>query len=71
LPNNCESDVRQLEGAITRLYAYSVMMGKEEINLELAIEALKDYVNKNIVGKNKVQRIQRLVANYYGVSVEI
>jgi chromosomal replication initiator protein len=70
IANNCESDVRQLEGAITRLYAYSVMMGKEEINLELAIEALKDYVNKNIVGKNKVQRIQRLVANYYGVSVD-
>ncbi len=70
IANNCESDVRQLEGAITRLYAYSAMMSGSLINLELAIEALKDYLNKNISGKNNIQRIQRIVANYYGISFD-
>lgn len=70
IANNCESDVRQLEGAITRLYAYSAMMSGSEINLDLAVEALKDYLNKNIGGKNNIQRIQRVVANYYGISFD-
>jgi chromosomal replication initiator protein len=70
IANNCESDVRQLEGAITRLYAYSAMMSGSEINLDLSVEALKDYLNKNIGGKNNIQRIQRVVANYYGISFD-
>jgi len=68
--NNCESDIRQLEGAITRLYAYSAIMNKGDINLGFAIEALKDYFNNDIIGKNNIQKIQRIVANYYGVSID-
>jgi len=70
IANNCESDIRQLEGAITRLYAYSAMMNGSQINLDLAIEALKDYLNKNISTKNNIQRIQRIVANYYGIGCD-
>ncbi len=70
IANNCESDIRQLEGAITRLYAYSAIMSSSDINLELAIEALKDYLNKNISTKNNIQRIQRIVANYYGINFD-
>jgi len=70
IANNCESDIRQLEGAITRLYAYAAMMSGSDITLELAIEALKDYLNKGVSIKNNIQKIQRIVAEYYNVSVD-
>lgn len=70
IANNCASDIRQLEGAITRLYAYATMMNGSDITLELAIEALKDYLGKNLNTKNKIQHIQYVVANYYKITVE-
>jgi len=70
IANTCQSDVRQLEGAVTRLFAYSAMMSGSDITLDLAIDALKDYLNKSIGTKNSVQRIQRVVADYYQISVE-
>jgi len=70
IANTCQSDVRQLEGAVTRLFAYAAMMSGSKITLDLAIDALKDYLNKSIGTKNSVQRIQRVVADYYQISVE-
>lgn len=70
IASNCESDVRQLEGAITRLYAYAAMMSGSDINLELAVEALRDYLNKGVSIKNNIQKIQRVVAEYYNISVD-
>ncbi len=70
IANNLQSDVRQLEGAVTRLFAYAAMMGGSNITLDLAIEALKDNINKTIGSQNSIQRIQRVVADYYQISVE-
>jgi len=70
IANNCQSDIRQLEGAVTRLFAFATMMNGSNITLDLAIDALKDYLNKSIGTKNSVQRIQRVVADYYQISVE-
>lgn len=70
IASNCENDVRQLEGAITRLYAYAAMMGPSEINVEFATEALKEFLGKSIYITNNIQRIQRAVAEYYNLSVE-
>lgn len=50
MASNLGSDIRQLEGAVTRLVAYSTIMGSE-IDLNLAIEALKDYINKGVSEK--------------------
>lgn len=69
MATNLGSDIRQLEGAVTRLVAYSTIMGAE-IDLNLAIEALKDYVNKGISEKNNVNKIQKVVAEYFQISVE-
>ena len=69
MATNLGSDIRQLEGAVTRLVAYSTIMGSE-ITLNLAIEALKDYVSKGISDKNDVNKIQRIVAEYFQISVE-
>ena len=63
-------DVRQLEGAITRLIAYSTIMGGLEINLDVAIDALKDEISVGIVEKDDVHRIQKIVSEYFQISVE-
>ena len=70
IASNCTSDIRKLEGAITRVTAYATMMSGSKITLELANEALKDYFVKSIVSKNKVDKIQQLVANNYNISVD-
>lgn len=70
IASNMGSDVRQLEGSITRLIAYSTIMGGSKINLNLAIEALKDFINKGISEKNDIAKIQKTVAEFFQISVE-
>lgn len=70
IASNCTSDIRKLEGAITRVFAYATIMNGSDITLELATEALKDYFVKSIISKNKIEQVQQLVANAYNISVE-
>ena len=70
IASNCTTDIRKLEGAITRVIAYATMMNGSEITLDLAIEALKDYFVKSIISKNKIDQVQQLVARNYNISVE-
>lgn len=70
IASNCTSDIRKLEGAITRVFAYSIIMNGSEITLDLAIEALKDYFVKSIISKNKVDQVQQVVAAHYNITVE-
>ncbi len=70
IASNVGSDVRHLEGSITRLLAYSTIMGGADITLDLAIEVLKDYVNKGYSEKNNINRIQRIVAEHFQISVD-
>ncbi len=69
MASNLGTDIRQLEGSVNRLVAYSTMMGAE-IDLDLAIEALKDYINAGYSEKNDVSRIQKIVADYFKISIE-
>ena len=70
IASNIGTDVRQLEGSITRLVAYSTIMGGVDINLDLAIEALKDFISKGISEKNDIHRIQKIVSEYFQITVE-
>lgn len=70
IASNCYSDVRKLEGAITRVVAFSTINGGKNIDLDLAIEALKDYFVKTIISKNKIDVVQQLVAETYNISIE-
>ena len=70
IANNCTTDIRKLEGALTRVCAYATIMNGSEITLELAIEALKDYIGKNIISKNKIDQVIQLIANNYNITVE-
>lgn len=70
IASNCTSDIRKLEGAITRVIAYATMMNGSDITLDLAVEALKDYFVKSIVSKNKIDQVQQLIARNYNITVE-
>lgn len=70
IANNSENDVRHIEGAITRLYAYAAMMGPHKIDLEFANEALKDYLKSSVYLDSNIAKIQKAVADYYKITVE-
>lgn len=70
IASNMASDVRQLEGAINRLLAYSTIMGGAEINLSLAIDALKDFINKGTSEKTNITKVQKVVADFFQISVD-
>ena len=76
IANTCQSDVRNLEGALTRVCAYSTIFFQEEITLQTAMEALKGSGIGRIYSTNSsdssydINRIQKAVASYYNVTVE-
>lgn len=67
---NMASDVRKLEGAINRLMAESLTMGYDKITLPIAVEALKTMINKGTSEKTNILRVQKVVADYYQISVD-
>lgn len=70
IASNCVGDIRKLEGALTRVFAYAAIMNGSEINLDLAIEALKDYFVKTIIAQNKIDQVIQLVGDHYNISVD-
>lgn len=70
IANNCTSDVRKLEGALNRLFAYTTMFNKDIINLDVATEALSGHLNSYNYIKNNIQKIQSIVADYYNINVD-
>jgi chromosomal replication initiator protein len=70
IASNCVGDVRKLEGAITRVFAYATMMNGSEITLDLTIDALKDYFVKTIVSKNKMDQVIQIVCEHYNLTSE-
>ena len=70
IASNCVGDVRKLEGAITRVFAFATMMNGSEITLDLTIDALKDYFVKTIVSKNKMDQVVQIVCDHYNLTNE-
>lgn len=70
IANNCTGDVRKLEGALNRLFAYSTMLNISHINLDVATEALKGQLNNCGYIKNNIQKIQTIVADYYNITID-
>ncbi|PJM39237.1 chromosomal replication initiator protein DnaA [Staphylococcus epidermidis] len=69
IANQIQSNIRELEGALTRLLAYSKLQGKP-ITTELTAEALKDIIQSPKSKKNTIQDIQKVVGQYYSVRIE-
>ena len=70
IASNMTSDVRSLEGAVNRLIAYSLMMGCNEINLPVAVDALKDTINRGTSEVTNILKVQKTVADFYKISVD-
>ena len=70
IANLYDSDVRPLEGAITRIQAYTAMYVPEKIDLKFVLEALGNDTSKNIYSNNSISTIQKAVADYYEITVE-
>jgi len=70
IANNCQNDVRFLEGALNRLMAYTAMIVPDKVDLNFAIEALADFVNNNIYKDKSIESIQKAVADYFHIRVE-
>ena len=70
IASNSENDVRHIEGAVTRLYAYAAIMVPQKIDLEFANEALKDYLKNSVYLDSNIAKIQKAVADYYKLTIE-
>ena len=70
IASNSENDVRHIEGAVTRLYAYSAIMNQQNIDLKFANEALKDYLKKSVYMDSNIAKIQKAVADYYDITIK-
>lgn len=71
MANNCGSNVRDLEGSLKRLYAYKTMFHVDEFSLEMAKEALEEYVQERVYKTNSVAKIIDIVAKYYDLEVSM
>lgn len=65
IADKIRANIRQLEGALIRVSAYSSLMGSQ-INVELAKDVLKDMMVEE-VEKASVDLIQKRVAEYFDV----
>ena len=74
MASNIGPSVRELEGAINRLIYYAFMFlnntKDKKITLDIAIEALPEYVNNGVGDNDKIHRIQRIVSEYFQISVD-
>ena len=67
IANNCGSDVRNLEGALTRIVAYKTMINPPKIDLEEVKKILVEIVEKPTFRTNSISKIIDVVAKYYGI----
>ncbi|WP_406543306.1 chromosomal replication initiator protein DnaA [Clostridium ljungdahlii] len=64
-----KSNIRELEGALIRIVAFSSLTNKE-ISIDLAVEALKDIISSKQSKQVTIDLIQDVVANYYNLKVD-
>src|SRR5690606_31568821 len=69
IANQIDTNIRELEGALIRVVAYSSLINKD-IDAEMAAEALKDIIPTNKPKTITVLDIQTAVGEHYGVKLE-
>ena len=65
-----KSNIRELEGALIRVMAYSSLTNNKNITVDLAAEALKDIISSSQTKNITIDLIQDVVANYYNLSIQ-
>lgn len=66
LANRINSNIRELEGALTRIYAYASFASRP-ISIELVDEVLKDTISAEAKKEITVEAIQLLVSQHFGI----
>ncbi|WAA12298.1 chromosomal replication initiator protein DnaA [Fervidibacillus halotolerans] len=69
IANQIDSNIRELEGALIRVVAYSSLQNKD-INADLAAAALKDIIPSSKPKVITIHDIQQVVADEYGIKLE-
>lgn len=68
IAKSIKSNIRELEGALTRVIAYSELTGVD-ISITLAEDALKDIISESNISLN-LDYILNIVANHFNLKVE-
>ncbi len=63
------SNIRELEGALVRLVAFSSLR-QQNINMELADEALRDLLPQQSNEPVRIPDIQQTISNYYDITID-
>ncbi|MGN0161306.1 MAG: chromosomal replication initiator protein DnaA [Lachnospiraceae bacterium] len=66
--NNINSNIRELEGALNKLMAFS-KISKTEITLDKAKEVLHDLISPNAHREITVEYIIQIVADHFGITI--
>lgn len=67
IAENLKANIRNLEGVLKRLTAYNVLMGKP-ITMQLADDAIKEFLSKTDDPHINTEYILSIVANYFNIS---
>lgn len=70
IANNVKSSIRELEGALTRLVAYSKFNKGIDITVEIAERELKDYIVSTATKEITADFIKEVVAEHFKISKE-
>ena len=68
IATNIKSNIRELEGALTKIVAFSKLNHHKEISLAMAEEALKDIISPGGVQKVTPELIIQVVADHYNLT---
>ncbi|GAU75790.1 chromosomal replication initiator protein DnaA [Fusibacter sp. 3D3] len=69
IASKIKSNIRELEGALNRVVAYSTLT-KREVDISLANEALKDLIASSKARKIDVDLIKATVAEYFNMKID-
>jgi chromosomal replication initiator protein len=69
IANQIDSNIRELEGALIRVVAYSSLINKD-INADLAAEALKDIIPSSKPKVITILEIQRVVGEHFNIKLD-
>jgi chromosomal replication initiator protein len=69
IANQIDTNIRELEGALIRVVAYSSLIN-QDITTHLAAEALKDIIPSSRPKMITIQDIQQKVGEFYGLKLE-
>lgn len=69
IANQIDTNIRELEGALIRVVAYSSLIN-QDMNADLAAEALKDIIPSSKPRMITIHHIQEIVGRHYNVKLE-